>query len=210
MFQHNPEELHVWLDALPMGVRPEGGETPDGAPLKDERECVTSFMEACMQRCAKTPHRYIEDLDAVVSSFGDGDHALSVSPLLMAVLEQLNARMRNGSLEPSDALALTTFIRKVVVGLLGRQSEMGAFSELAMSLRRAVTGDGTFPELRVIALALRKECDVLDACIAWCLSLPEANPDLLETHPSDAILDFVVQVEKLESGKGPRSHCLVY
>ncbi|EAU82375.1 hypothetical protein CC1G_06685 [Coprinopsis cinerea okayama7 len=112
-------------------------ETPDGTPLTDEREAVIAFLDECVQRCLKAPYKYIEEME----SFANADStAMDVdstsdsarpspsttasistpSPLLCTVVEQLAAKVRAKLLSPSDLLAITTFLRKLLFALLGR------------------------------------------------------------------------------------------
>ncbi|KAG2014276.1 hypothetical protein CC2G_011109 [Coprinopsis cinerea AmutBmut pab1-1] len=112
-------------------------ETPDGTPLMDEREAVIAFLDECVQRCLKAPYKYIEEME----SFANADSTVmdvdstsdstrlspsttgsvsTPSPLLCTVVEQLAAKVRAKLLSPSDLLAITTFLRKLLFALLGR------------------------------------------------------------------------------------------
>ncbi|KAH6873670.1 hypothetical protein BKA70DRAFT_1450134 [Coprinopsis sp. MPI-PUGE-AT-0042] len=161
LFQDDPEEVDFWLNALPFGARrvkvisrakkPEDlqdgeeeemisvtvyPETPDGTPLVDERESIVSFLDECVQRCLKTPYKYIEEMASLSSSPADSDamdvdisHQILLdnsatgtppSPLLCTVVEQVLAKVRAKLLAPSDLVAIITFVRKVLLGLLGK------------------------------------------------------------------------------------------
>ncbi|KAH8115698.1 ribosome 60S biogenesis N-terminal-domain-containing protein [Phellopilus nigrolimitatus] len=200
LFQHDHEELHLWLDALPSTVRSPGVESPDDAPLTDERESVVAFLDECMQRCAKTPHRYLEELDVLVTV--DLCRSTNASPVVVTVLEQLSAKMRSSLLTPSDALALTTYVRKVVVSLLGKQPDLVLCQSIAARLATIVIGDDVFPKYPVIAAALRKEVEILDACISRCSFEPRTADDQMETSPSSAVQTFVEHVEQIENQSG--------
>ncbi|KAI5117575.1 hypothetical protein M0805_005637 [Coniferiporia weirii] len=203
LFQHDPAELQLWLEALPQSVRSPGVEAPDGTPLTDEREVVIGFLDECMQRCAKTPHRYLEDIDALLQSSlpsaegpTDASHFTNISPVMMTVLEQLGAKMRSALLSPSDALALTTYIRKVTVNLLGKQFDALPFKAIATRLTATMTEERVFAMNPIITSALKKEIRILEACIS--LNSPDILEDRTELSPPEIVYQFVSQIEYLE------------
>ncbi|EJD00768.1 uncharacterized protein FOMMEDRAFT_169024 [Fomitiporia mediterranea MF3/22] len=208
LFQHDLEELHTWLNALPTNVRPAGVETPDGAPLKDERDCVVSFLDSCMQRCAKTPHRYIDEMSTFATP--DAAQPLNASPLLITVIEQFNSRIRSKTFEPSDALALTTFLRKVIVGLLGKQFDLAPLQNIAKGFMESVNGGDVLVEFPVVSSALQKECVILDNCFAWCNSTLQAKSLVSEPTASQAVNDFVSQIEKLQDSRTESAESQAY
>ncbi|KAL0058378.1 hypothetical protein AAF712_014958 [Marasmius tenuissimus] len=120
------DEVSIWLSCLPVSLRPEqGSESPDGAPLTDEIDAVVTFLDECVQRCVKTPYRYIDDLRNLgteirqsnmdVDGIADDDDL--PSPLLMTVLEQLKIKVAQQLLSPSDVLAITIFLKKLLFRL---------------------------------------------------------------------------------------------
>jgi len=106
LFQEDVDEPSLWLSALPTTRRSTGSVSPDGALLTDEAESVITFLDDCVQRCMKTPYRYIEELQGVVKDDNTANDHLDLypSPLLMAVVEQLNAKIGAKLLSPSDVL----------------------------------------------------------------------------------------------------------
>ena len=122
MFQDQPDEPHLWLASLPTSRRDPGTESLDGASLTDEAKSVITVLDDCVQRCLKTPYRYIEELYGMGSTTDSYNQSLDVypSPLLMTVLEQLSIKVEKKSLSPSDTLALATFVRKLVVKLISK------------------------------------------------------------------------------------------
>ncbi|KAL5512235.1 hypothetical protein ACEPAG_3520 [Sanghuangporus baumii] len=199
LFQHDPEELHIWLDALPTTVRNADAYTFDGVRLSDERQCTMSFLEACMLRCFKTPHRYLEELDSLTTSSSDSSSSSSISPVLVTVLQQLHARIRSKTLEPSDVLSLTTFTRKVIVGLAGKQPHVRVLRDITRNLRMTVTGGGAFAEFPSIAAALRGECNILDNCLAWCSLMLQSTSQTTDTNAPSAELDLIARAGQLEN-----------
>ncbi|KAF7965769.1 hypothetical protein HWV62_41960, partial [Athelia sp. TMB] len=134
LFQEDPEEVDLWLESLPTTRRAVNAESPDGAALTDEADSVVNFLDDCMQRCLKTPYRYIEERDSMATSaLADeqlfSDHtATPCSPLLLVVLEQLGAKIAAELLSPSDLLALSMFVRLLVFKLSSKQHDTRFFS----------------------------------------------------------------------------------
>ncbi|KAK1230054.1 hypothetical protein PQX77_006870 [Marasmius sp. AFHP31] len=137
------DEVSIWLSCLPVSVRPEqGSQSPDGAPLTDEIDAVVTFLDECVQRCVKTPYRYIDDLRNLgteirqsnmdVDGIADDDDL--PSPLLMTVLEQLRIKVAQQLISPSDALAITTFLKKLLFRLsvsINSKSDLSVLGALA-------------------------------------------------------------------------------
>ncbi|KAJ2915963.1 hypothetical protein MD484_g4428, partial [Candolleomyces efflorescens] len=118
-------------------------ETLDGTTLTDERLSVIAFLEDCILRCLKTPYKYIEELEKLAGhseaagegrNTGAGGDSLP-SPLLMTLVEQLEAKLvsQGGSassavlLTPSDVLAIASYLRALLFSLIGRLA-VSAFS----------------------------------------------------------------------------------
>ncbi|KIJ57453.1 hypothetical protein HYDPIDRAFT_35114, partial [Hydnomerulius pinastri MD-312] len=141
LFQEDPSEVELWLAALPSGSvrRGQGTETPDGAPLADEVDDVVVFFDDYAQRCLKTPYRYVEAmtdlLQSHASSFSNAPAYCGeafASPLLRAVLEQTGAKVGGRLVSPSDALAVFTFVRRLVVKLAN-------YPSIAFAIRRELS-----------------------------------------------------------------------
>ncbi|KZT38705.1 hypothetical protein SISSUDRAFT_1061745 [Sistotremastrum suecicum HHB10207 ss-3] len=195
LFEHDPEELGIWLEVLPTS-RPSpatndaqisGGGEAGG--MKD----VLEMLDDCILRCMKTPYRYIEEsLSATRSSppsppspsnanamdvDGDVDgeeiryqpHELP-SPLLLTLLEQLTTRISKRLISPSSIIALFSFVRGLVILILGKQPDLVFARNVHERLARCVQdmkvndgdSDGGWSEAIVVG---RKERDLLGACI---------------------------------------------
>ena len=228
LFVHDPSELaSCWLSSLPLGVRGPHAEVPDdsGINLKDEREPVLSFLEGCLVRCARTPHRYLEELDGLLSytpsvlnlragtettAESGGRRAYSISPLMATCLEQLSVRVSSSSspLDLSDLLAIATFLRRVIVSLLGSQSAPDVCGVLAGRLEEMVfKKNETEQRSEAIERALRKECGVLRACIRVCAGGEEetrggeGDDPMSADRGSDEVLEsFLTQIESSAIG----------
>ncbi|KAK0455710.1 ribosome 60S biogenesis N-terminal-domain-containing protein [Desarmillaria tabescens] len=165
MFQHNPDEVHLWLISLPMGRRPpSGGESPDGAKLTDEPESVLTFLDDCIQRCAKTPYRYIEEIQAL-ESIEDRAESQLPSPLLITLSEQLSAKLTAKLLSASDVLALATFIRSLVFQLQNSFSQGRALLSFTDKIDGILEPQKLFPEYPIVTTAIRREVEILKYCL---------------------------------------------
>ncbi|KAI0637561.1 ribosome 60S biogenesis N-terminal-domain-containing protein [Trametes polyzona] len=206
LFQHDADEIALWLDALPLTRRVAGAQSPDGAPLTDEGDGVISFLDDCVQRCVKTPYKYVEELQAIysaacqvpegqghVSSIGERPEAFP-SPLLATVLEQLGAKLRAKLLSASDALALFTFVRRLLLRTAGKSVDLHIQHACAEKLAGFVDGQVTFSEHPTMAAAIRREVSLLRDQLAQLQDPQEP----MEQEPSGPVQEFLSQVEKLE------------
>ena len=205
LFQHDPEELPLWLEALPKIMRGPDAETPDGAKLTDERQSVLMFLDDCFQRCGKAPYRYLEELFNLVNSSSSGSDAVgrvgNASPLLATCLEQLGAKLKSQLLSPSDALALTTYIRKVTVLLLGKQPDLALCESVVTRLRHILSEQDIFPNHPIINGALSKELTLLSDCIDCCKGSLLVPDESMEDEISPNMAEFLRQVEQVAACK---------
>ncbi|KZT52357.1 hypothetical protein CALCODRAFT_92465 [Calocera cornea HHB12733] len=127
LFEHDPNELPIWLESLPVF---EGDGTtlgPDGNPLTDQATGVIALLDDCVNRCLKTPYRYVEELGALLTTPADASVPLSArahslpSPLLMTMLEQLRMKHKAGIFSFSAILATLAFLRRLILGLAGKE-----------------------------------------------------------------------------------------
>lgn len=127
LFEHDARETSIWIDALPSAIsRAKDASAPDGTPLTSEFEGVLSFLDDCILRCQKTPYRYLEE--SLTICFGN-DASIRIpqtasSPLLATVLEQLLAKDSKSLISLSDTLAIVTYLRKVLISLIGKQPDV--------------------------------------------------------------------------------------
>ncbi|RDX51579.1 hypothetical protein OH76DRAFT_1554958 [Lentinus brumalis] len=174
LFQHDPDEITLWLDSLPLTHRLPDAKAPDGTPLTDEGDSVITFLDDCVQRCVKTPYKYVEELqalystttiDADVSAIGTRPEAFP-SPLLATVIEQLGAKLRGRLLTPSDALALVTFVRKLLVLLVGKTSDLALTSALVQKISSLLMNPTMlFSERTTVEAALTREMTILKSSL---------------------------------------------
>ncbi|KAG6853529.1 hypothetical protein C0991_003449 [Blastosporella zonata] len=201
LFQDDPSEPYLWLLSLPMSRRGRGTESPDGASLTDEGENVIAFLDDCVQRCLKTPYRYIEDLHAFDNqSTPNTNQAVAApertealpSPLLMTVLEQLEIKVSKKMLSASDVLALATFVRKLMFRLASTQQDLSFLRQVKERLDSMLHGKKLFSEFPVVTTAVRREVGLL----ADVLSLTRETSSAVQ-NVSDEVRGFLSEAEKM-------------
>lgn len=141
LFQHDPEEVELWLRCLPYSRNASGVRSATATALADEAEVVISFLEDCIQRCMKTPFRYLEELQTLANqSYADTRLAIAghpgalPSPVLMTVIEQLEAKYDRELLSAVDSLAVVIFVRKLILKLTGKVYGLELLSAIALRL----------------------------------------------------------------------------
>ncbi|PIL36537.1 hypothetical protein GSI_00226 [Ganoderma sinense ZZ0214-1] len=202
LFQHDADEIALWLDSLPLTQRAAGAQAPDGAPLADEGDSVIPFLDDCVQRCVKTPYKYVEEMQAMyaLSQLSGVDKSLSIgqrpdtfpSPLLATVVEQLGAKLRGKLLSPSDALALFSFMRKLLLHMASKSIDL-ALPQAFVTKIAMLVEDQLFPEFPVMKEAIDREVALLVSSMSQ-LRNPLAAP-YEDTSP--AVQVFLERVEQL-------------
>lgn len=214
LFQHDKDELSLWLGAMPLGTRLTGSEAPDGAPLTDEGEAVIGFLEECLQRCIKTPYRYLDEMAICLSQLS-GDAGLegfhtsqntSASPLLMTALEQLDAKCKNASLSPSHTLSIFTYLRILIVKLIQKVSGKCFGKAILSRFTAVIETHGSLRSLPVMDAAVNREGRILNAYVERLNSVVDGEPVLSDAaKPVPEIDAFLLQVEHTAhqgTGKG--------
>lgn len=211
LFQEDPHEPAIWLACIPVTRRASAGaEAPDGAPLTDELESVLSFLDDCVQRCLKTPYRYIEEMQTLVpaisssSPYSDTSAVQFPSPLLMTVVEQFGARVANRLASPSDVLAIATFLRKLLLKLSTQLQDQLFLIAVLKRVNEVLTSDDIFPQYPNVSAAIRRETETARICLG--MQEPSA------AHVGSAgeeILHFINEVEKMSFREYPHVELLV-
>ncbi|KZT00261.1 uncharacterized protein LAESUDRAFT_688308 [Laetiporus sulphureus 93-53] len=203
LFQHDATEITLWLDSLPSTIRSEQAKTPDGASLTDESIAVIAFLDDCAQQCVKNPYRYLEDLEALSSAQGASDtyfrefgrHSQEYndlpSPLLMTLPEQYIAHLHTETPSLSDALAIITFIRKLVVRLSSKLRDDTILVNFIHNFAEAVQLPRLFTQYPYMSLGIRRELAHLQICLQ-----PREDVTILDAS-SPAVLLFLSQVENM-------------
>ncbi|THV01983.1 hypothetical protein K435DRAFT_717738 [Dendrothele bispora CBS 962.96] len=183
LFQEDPEESGIWLSCLPQIQRPSNASmSPDGAALTDEIESVVVFLDDCIQRCSKSPYRYIDELHAMFdNSISDSTNTPlphpTLSPLLMTTLEQLTIKVTNKLLSPSDVLALSTFMRKLVFRLSSQTEDLQFLRTYTSKVDEALGIERLFPEYPVLSNGIRREVGILLHSLKYEVSFSHPSMD---------------------------------
>ncbi|GJJ15662.1 hypothetical protein Clacol_009940 [Clathrus columnatus] len=189
LFMHDPAELDLWLQALPRTQRGSNAKTSDGIPLSDETIAILTFLDDCIQRCSKTPYRYLDELHILFrrQDLNDAHFAHLPSPLLVVVLEQLKAKISAKLLNPSDALALITFIRKLGVGLITKLSSLDDARIIQLKLNELVSEAYLVSDSMVIQTAFQREFTLFSNTINF-IENPTVIPQPVLTK--DRVADY--------------------
>ena len=210
LFQDDLDEVSLWIGAVPKGGRMIGdGTMPDE---DDELHClsdaaaVITFLDECIQRALKTPYRYLEDLRNFMDSSSSQEHdALSpsspVSPLLITVLEQLQAKMNGKHLSPIQVLEVVCFTRKLLYLLSAKVSTTGMdlLQRVAGKVEDIVGTCWVFSGEENIKLAVRREVEIMRES----LGLGQKNEDV-RLHDKEGNDSFHGFNQKLKNSSGSR------
>lgn len=174
LFQEDPHESDLWLKALPT-MRPSNEEeTTDGGPLWDEAEAVITFLDDCVQRCLKTPYRYLEGVRSLAktltsNSASEQNYSFEMYPssLLMTVLKQLEAKVANKLLVPSHVLGIVSFIRKLLFYLSSKQLDLKFLHAVAVGIDETLRTERLFEGFPIFSSAIRREVGMLHTSLAF-------------------------------------------
>lgn len=110
-------EVAIWLEAF----------QATHSDSDDSVEHLVSFFEDCIQRCLKTPYRYLEEMHRTLTHTtappsSASTTAVPFSPLLATVMEQLSHKLRPGAtytLDSPSTVAVCRLLGRLLVGLIG-------------------------------------------------------------------------------------------
>ena len=203
LFEHDPQELDIWLDALPRSLRSPDAKSPDGATLLDEKSSVLSVIDEALKRCLKSPYKYVETTmefvhnhSATTTGTSYGPPVLP-SPLLIATIEVMND-CASGAVRapPSALLALATYIRRVIFGLHLKQPNTEysrRIVEYIISLQ--ISNQSNLASHPAIGTGILREwhmlADIFNALDQLWPSISESNP---------AVEDFIHHLEQMTIG----------
>jgi nucleolar pre-ribosomal-associated protein 1 len=83
LFEHDTIELPIWLDALPRA-----SDAVSGPMFVAQQIHLLSFLDECVRRALKTPHKYIEEGASIVPTLSAREVA---SPLLVTFADARQA-----------------------------------------------------------------------------------------------------------------------
>lgn len=201
LFQEDPHESDLWLKALPT-IRPSNDEEVviDGGPLLDEVEAVITFLDDCVQRCLKTPYRYLEDVRSLAQTLTlntatEQNYSFEIYPssLLMTIVEQLDAKVANKLLTPSQVLGITSFIRKLLFYLSSKQLDLQFLHAVVAKIDTILRPERLFEGFPIFSGAIRREVSMLHASLAF--QRPSSNGfNIKSSTEVQAYLDRVEQM----------------
>ena len=84
----------------------------------------------------------------------------------MTVIEQLNAKVGAKLLSPSDTLSLASFVRKVVVNLSMKVSNLSLLQYLSTKLDAILVKERLFSEYPALTVAVRREVTILKSYLS--------------------------------------------
>ena len=200
LFQHDPEEIYLWLECIPSASSRSGTKSPDGVVLLDGGSIAVKFLEECFLQCARAPYKYLEDLSAVKPSlsplYKDSTEdsiakrpELFPSPVLMTVVEQLSVLVKKEP-SPSDLYSLSAFIRHLVFGFAQKTQSLWFIQAIAEKVDR-IFDDAIFPSYPSITKAVRRELRILRVCLTGLEDAPRSTPGTI----TDQMQTFLAKVE---------------
>lgn len=184
LFQHDPDEIHRWLECIPSDPARGSTKSPDGANLLDGGPIVTKFLDECFLRCARTPYKYLEDLSVMATPLSPSDEPtedsiikrsdLFPSPVLMTLLEQLSVLVEQNP-SPSDLYSLSIFIRHLIFELSHKTQSL-SFTRVVTEKVDTIFGDDILPSYPRVARAVRREVRILRTCLIGLENPPPSTP----------------------------------
>ncbi|KAF8164735.1 ribosome 60S biogenesis N-terminal-domain-containing protein [Crassisporium funariophilum] len=203
LFQEDCYEPDLWLKALPQTRPSSAGD--EKVHVVDEAEAVITFVDDCVQRCLKTPYRYIEDLqslDIAAKSAGEtelpnGDSGAQVdrlesypSPLLMTVIEQLDAKITYNLLSPFHVLGVASFVRKLMYYLSSKTANLVLLRSCAAKFDSILCQEVLPPGSPVISAAIRREVDMLNGSMMF------GTHNLIENSDNEEVQRYLERAEQ--------------
>jgi nucleolar pre-ribosomal-associated protein 1 len=131
---------------------------------------------------------------AALSSSGMDDETYP-SPLIMTIAEQLDAKIKAGLLPPSDILAISSFVRKVVFRLLGQVQNIGFLKAFVVRMDQ-ILGETRLwlNEYPMMTRAVRMEVKMMYAVVR-----PSQRVEVpLESN--SGLEEYLEEIEALPSG----------
>ena len=206
LFQHDPDEIYLWLECIPSNSIRAGTKSPDGVELLDGGPIVVKFFDECFLRCARAPYKYLEDLAAVTPSPSPllkestedsiiKRPELFPSPVLMALLDLLSTFVKQDP-SPSDLYSLSVFVRHLIFRLAQKMQSLWFLKVITEKLDK-IFGDDILPRYPGIMKAVRREVQILQACLAGL----EDPPKRTARKVTKQMQTFLEKIEGTPLGK---------
>jgi nucleolar pre-ribosomal-associated protein 1 len=198
LFQHQPEEVETWLSALNfVSYMPLPGAS---GSTHDTVDSLFAFVDDCIQRCLKTPYRYLDERDQANANSADrtAEGKTECSPLLFAVLEQFHAKVTGSLLSSSSLLRVTCFIRDVIFNLATAYFDLSLFEECARRAAEALNESDSLPAAYDARASAQREIQILVTSLSY---MRDGPMDPRPTHDS-LLRDYLDQNMASLSGTG--------
>lgn len=215
LFEHDPQELKIWLDALPRSSRSPDARGPENEELGDEKDAVVAILDKAVRECIKVPWHYLEasmllysissssrqedgkEMDGTLEGYSPSSAA---SPLLMALLE-IFATMIRGQLKApsSSALSVATYLRQVVLGVCIKQPDSQYALRVVAKLESIMETANHESHTRSILKAISREIKILREAILSMDNLPIVVD--MDASEDKSVSLFLEQIEVLKPGE---------
>ncbi|KAF9361204.1 hypothetical protein BGX26_005028 [Mortierella sp. AD094] len=145
LFQHDPSEANLWVEAIPISNY--------GQPvLTADQTCFLHFLDDCVARCLRTPYKYVDQSSSILKALQEPliaeydemqdetdrlawtlstsqhqDFTQSFSPLLMTIIEQFQ-HVYAKEASRDVARSITAFFYRLVPTLVWNQNRTSAFA----------------------------------------------------------------------------------
>ena len=146
--------------------------------MQDEDKYLAIFLDECVQKCLRTPYKYVEALRSLASTSAPSSRSIGVehsnqleeypSPLLTTLLEHLESGLSNRSLPATHIIAVTSFIGRLTIYLLAKSNPefLRAFVDKieAVLLRNYLLDEGQ-DKTEAVVIALRRDVKIMRSAL---------------------------------------------
>lgn len=188
LFEEDKSEPDLWLSILP---RKSVHLQNTCSIFHGEAEGVIAFVDECVQRCIKTPYRYVEALNMLDGSSATAAQlSMYPSPLLMTIIEQLDAKISNKSLLPSHILGIVSYIRKLIFNLTTKTTDLGFLRKYSNKLYAIVREERLPATTEELHAAVNREKDILRVTLTF-----NTHTSLDQRHIDDTVERYLDNLE---------------
>ena len=148
--------------------------------MQDEDKYPVIFLDECVQKCLKTPYKYVEALRSLAATPAPSSRSIGVDhsnqleeypgPLLMTLLEHLESGLsnRSRSLPATDITAVTSFIGRLTIYLFAKSNPefLRAFvDKIEAVLPRNYLLDEGRDKTEAVVTALRRDVKIMRSAL---------------------------------------------
>jgi hypothetical protein len=174
---------------------------------------MIAILDKCIRDCIKSPWKYVERTVGIYTQGETGEGmdgeglegyspSSAASPLLMTLLEFFEGALKGEPvLPPSAALAISTYLRRLLLGISLKQPDIQYILRVASILDRLLAdvsdGSGAPNYSTEMIHSIRREIDILRGALLRM----ETPADVAIRDDEDAVIIFLNQVENLAVGE---------